>query len=382
MVVYIMMFLASECFAFLSVYLVKQKDKVRIMLGNKKISLKSLLSRVCLFLSIMPFFIVAAARYKVGTDYTVYSTLQIPQLMQGVDYKVKYEYLYQWIIKTGMSMGDVQWVFVLTHAALLFFVWRAFRNTSVDLRLSIFLFMFGASFNTSLNIMRQSIATAVFLFSIRYIVERKFFKYLGIMVIAFLFHKTAVGFIPMYFLPKLKIPYTYGPAIVVLSYLSSSILRKILVGLSTMFNLYTNYFNSPFDNNNTQWDFIFFNMLFLLLAVVIHTYHKEDNVQEFKKFTQINTANIETYAQFLYNLELFTAVICALTTIIPNSTRIIFMFSIGQTLYIPFLLSKVSSKKEKLIFYLIIVSLYILYFFRLIIMRNLGETLPYQFIGG
>ncbi|MGG5359261.1 MULTISPECIES: EpsG family protein [unclassified Enterococcus] len=382
MAVYITMFLAAECFAFIAMYIVKNIEKINVLIGEKKVHVKSLQYQIFTFLAIIPLFLVAALRYKVGTDYTVYSTLQIPELLRGVDYKLKNEYLYQYLIKIGMSMGDVQWVFVLTHAVLLFFIWQAFRNSSLDLRFSIFLFIFGASFNTSLNIMRQSIATAVFLFAIKYIIERKLVKYLCMMIIAFLFHKTAVAFIPMYFLPKIKIPPVYGPIIVVVSYLGSGILRKMLIGLSTTFNLYTNYFNSAFDNNNTQWDFIFFNLTFLVIAVAIHSYYPEDDLAAFEKYTRISPEKINIYSTFFYNLALFTTIICSLTMIIPNSTRIIFMFSIGQTLYMPYLLSKVKSTRMRFLLYIVLILLYLAYFYRLIIMRNLGETLPYHFIGG
>lgn len=53
--------------------------------------------------------------------------------------------------------------------------------------------------------LRQSFAIFIFLFSVKYIINRNFFKYLICIAIAFLFHKTSIVCLILYFIYPLKI---------------------------------------------------------------------------------------------------------------------------------------------------------------------------------
>lgn len=70
--------------------------------------------------------------------------------------------------------------------------------------LSVFLFICILFYNTT-YILRQSFALAVILFSFRYILKQDFLKYIVCIIIAFLFHKSALICIPLYFLYRIKI---------------------------------------------------------------------------------------------------------------------------------------------------------------------------------
>jgi hypothetical protein len=74
--------------------------------------------------------------------------------------------------------------------------------------LSIFLFITTVFYN-SMFVLRQNLATAICLFSIPYIIERKLFKFLLLIFIAFSIHQTAVIFVLLYLLYPLKIDKRY-----------------------------------------------------------------------------------------------------------------------------------------------------------------------------
>lgn len=381
MATYLKMFFIAEIFACISVFFSNRSSGLKILNGeNRSIDINSMNSHLFLWLSAVPFLYIAAMRYNVGTDYEEYTKLQIPMLLKGVDYKLKFEYLYQLLIKIGVALGDVQWVFILTHLVLLFVLWKALKNLSVDLRLSIFIFMFGTFFNYSLNTMRQCISIVIFLYAIKYIVNRDLFKYIIAIIIAFLFHKTGIFYLPLYWLSLLKIDDKLGLVLIGLGAVFERVIRVLLVKFFQLIGFYSNYFGGNYDVNNHQWDFILFNLVILLSFVIIRRYFINDITSATYKNTILtDNDKIYTFDYLLFNLQLMTTLIAFWSSIIPNSTRIIFMFAIGQIIYIPFLIKNIKDSRYRLLitsFYLVI---YAVMFVRLIVMKNMGETLPYVF---
>lgn len=381
MATYLKMFFIAEIFACISVFFSNRSSGLKILNGeNRSIDINSMNSHLFLWLSAVPFLYIAAMRYNVGTDYEVYTKMQIPMLLKGVDYKLKFEYLYQLLIKIGVALGDVQWVFILTHLVLLFVLWKALKNLSVDLRLSVFIFMFGAFFNYSLNAMRQCISIVIFLYAIKYIVNRDLFKYIIAIIIAFLFHKTGIFYLPLYWLPLLKIDDKLGLVLIGLGAVFERVIRILLVKFFQLIGFYSSYFSSQFDVNNRQWDFVLFNLVILLSFVIIRRYFINDiSSVTYKNTILTDNDKIYTFDYLLFNLQLITTLLAFWSSIIPNSTRIIFMFAIGQVIYIPFLIKNIKDSRYRLLitsFYLVI---YAVMFVRLIVMKNMGETLPYVF---
>lgn len=66
-----------------------------------------------------------------------------------------------------------------------------------------FLFTLGY-YNWSLNGIRQALAIVIFTYSIRYIINKSFIKYLACLVFASLFHKTVIIMLPLYFIRNLR----------------------------------------------------------------------------------------------------------------------------------------------------------------------------------
>lgn len=74
------------------------------------------------------------------------------------------------------------------------FKFKAIRNIPVWIGMSIFYFL---CYNLSFNMVRQSIAMFILIFSFTFLLERKWIIYLLLLILAVLFHKTAIfGVIP------------------------------------------------------------------------------------------------------------------------------------------------------------------------------------------
>lgn len=80
--------------------------------------------------------------------------------------------------------------------------------------IGMFVFASFGFFGNSLSFIRQSIAIAIFLFSIHFLKNKKFVPYLLIILLAATFHKSMIIMIPVYFIAHIKVNWkslvTYG----------------------------------------------------------------------------------------------------------------------------------------------------------------------------
>ncbi|MFA1820233.1 EpsG family protein [Virgibacillus oceani] len=90
-------------------------------------------------------------------------------------------------------------------------------NYSRMVELSLYVYITGGLFLVSMNGIRQLLAAAIAFLAIRYLMNGNFFKYAAIVVLASLFHQSALILLPVYFLVRFK---AWSKATVVLILLS------------------------------------------------------------------------------------------------------------------------------------------------------------------
>lgn len=330
------------------------------------------------YLSALPFLVVASMRYYVGTDYGTYLRLQIPEVLYGIYDRV--ELLYRYVIKLGDAMGNYQWIFVLTHLLILFFLWKHLKEYSIDIRWSVFVFMFGAMFNISLNLMRQYIAIAICMYGMRYIYKHQMLKYVICVTIGCLFHVSVIVFLIFYFAEWIRFP-KWAPFFVTLACpLLLNLLRRLLVLFTTFTGIYSSYINdSRFDLRGTQWDFVLLELCISILIFLCLSSEKKIKLNQ-NKSDCLSEQDFYTQGNICALMQMFTLISASASSIIPNSTRIIMMFAVGQVIYIPFVLEQHKGKKSYFYYAVLFIIVYIVLFYRIIVYRNIGETLPYFFI--
>lgn len=96
------------------------------------------------------------------------------------------------------TMLIISSLFVMSSACI--FVYRH----SKDLVLSVFILVSFPFYYSSFDIIRHFMATAFFLLGYKYVVERKFIKYVIFLALGSLFHSIAWLFLPFYFVRKIK----------------------------------------------------------------------------------------------------------------------------------------------------------------------------------
>ena len=101
--------------------------------------------------------------------------------------------------------ADVQWLYVVTSLIILCFIYAAIWKQSEMPALTLLLFVLTSSFFLSLNIVSQFMAISICVFACTYAQERKPIPFFLLVALAACFHVSALIFLPVYFLPKLKI---------------------------------------------------------------------------------------------------------------------------------------------------------------------------------
>jgi hypothetical protein len=128
---------------------------------------------------------------------------------------------------------------------------------------------------------RQGVALSIFLFSIRYIEQDNFKKYLGWILIASLFHYSALGLILIYFLKNIKLNSVIWVVLLLVSYIGFQlgIFYKIIFSLIEKVPFYGEIYTKNerfFDINlsGTGLSVLFKTMVSLLVAVFYNKINK------------------------------------------------------------------------------------------------------------
>lgn len=144
-------------------------------------------------LPLFAFAVIFGCRYNVGVDYPAY----LEGYLYGSDREL--EVLFS-LVTNGMSDLGI-------HYALYFFLWAfievfllfyTFRKQRFLFPYIAFFLIFGSYYLSMMNIIRQQLAACIFLFSLQYIDGRKCIKYYLCVLLAFLFHKSALLLLIVY----------------------------------------------------------------------------------------------------------------------------------------------------------------------------------------
>lgn len=136
------------------------------------------------------FALMFGMRYDVGTDHLGYLFSYIEG---SVDENLRMEPLFRWISKIcyDLNIHPVIYFAIWAFIQITFFL-LAFKNERYLFPLLITFLFFDFSFRFWMNAIRQALAMCIWLYSITFIVEKKFWHYIIWGIIAFLFHRSAL----------------------------------------------------------------------------------------------------------------------------------------------------------------------------------------------
>ena len=239
------------------------------------------------------------------------------------------------------------------------------RKQSPNMYFSIYLFLMLDLFFPSFNIIRQSIAVAIFAYSIRYINENKPYLFLLFCLFAFMFHTSALVLPLLYLLKYIKINRTSTIILLIISFvIPLAGLDKYFLSLlfnENTLNVYSQYVE--FEGNSSLNEMGLFMSMFLLIIqslIFIYCYLKLNNSKNIYMilwFIGLLFQNITMYYPWLFRIGGY--------------------FLISQIIAMPLVISSVdlNAQQKKTSYSIIIGYSIILYSIRVFI--NADGIVPY-----
>lgn len=301
-------------------------------------------------------------RYNVGVDYASYYTY-MEKLVDGSVIFFKEPFFDISVILVNSLGLDLRYTFLLLGLFFLIPSFLSIKYWSKNYELGVLIFILLPTFYlASFNSVRQFIAVGFFMFSIRYIYERDLLKYVIVISLGALFHKSIILVAPVYLFvhkqlkPKILLFLVVGYILVMKFALAS-----ILSSLGFMDKLL------EFDNEGANLK----GLVFVILCIVSYIFKNAYR-------SKYNDFNI------VFNL-VFIASIISITPLIipslPSSTvlRMSSFFTPAIIFYLSAFPSLFKGTYVRVIIIVTILTMSLLYFLQVIIYS--GDRLlltPYQ----
>ena len=209
--------------------------------------------------------------YLLGFDYSLTVGWSEVAKIQHFATEVKFELGWAYFTKLVSSLIGYRGVLLLVVGLIILRSHFVFiKKYSQITWFSIFLFI-TIFFYNSLFVLRQNLALAILLFSIPYIIERKFVKFLIFIVIAFLFHQTALVFVLLYFIYPIKLNVKNSLFFIVFAILFYFVFKNIIETAASLLKGYETYKYGVGDSTIGNITPLLISLFLLLFIVVVYS---------------------------------------------------------------------------------------------------------------
>ncbi len=280
---------------------------------------------------IIPVVLVSGLRYGISVDYIKIYESGFYRITKGNISQSDFEIGFRLLVKACAAIMDEPWFMFLVVALItivLFFQSAKKCSKSFILSVSLF-FLMGIYFDT-FNGIRQYIAVALFVYSYRYIQEKKFWKFIILMFIAGLFHTSAFFFIPAYWIHKVNINIPKWFIAILALFIFSSQLTNLYIMLLSSLGKYNEYIIRNTLESNTS---------FSLSGLVVSIIACVPCILNEKKMRK----NEE--GKFLFNMVMIGIAIASISGVLPLAERILYYFKGIYLISIPYALNLCSNKR-------------------------------------
>ncbi|MDE6688175.1 MAG: EpsG family protein [Lachnospiraceae bacterium] len=206
---------------------------------------------------------------------------------------------------------------------------KALYDQSVDFPMSFFLFMMLGTYFQTYNTVRYYFALAIVLYSMRYVLRKQYFRFLITILIASLFHKTALIVIPLYLLAAIRWKWQH---LLIAGILAVSGLFFQEQYMALFIRLYPSYVNE--EEYLASGGFSIVNV-FRCAAVLLFSLYALKGDKEWY-------ADRETRFYFQLNLGALALYLCF--SFVPFLSRIGYYLNISHLFFLPALLRVVPEK--------------------------------------
>lgn len=319
-------------------------------------------SFIKLFLSLLPLLIISAIRYDVGWDYIDIYTNGF--IMIGKGYMPYYfsEKPFDYLVKIiyNLSNANPNVLFIVCSIITFIFLSLAIRDQSKNVVLSIiFLFMIRYYFLT-LNIVRQGIAMSILLYSLKYLKEKKYKRYILFVLLASCFHQLSLIYIPLIYVYNINFKKKKSYALILIY----GLMVAVAFFLIMKYTKYGKYVNSKFNGHQ-----LLIHELILETVLLFMCFYNKKNIN-------FNEGYEKIYLMFL----LISFIVSSLAFVIPVADRITWYFYLTDIFLIPILINKTKNRKEKMLFLVVLFTITSITIYMQTAIGDSYSILPYKTI--
>lgn len=359
MIVYLVMYFLSIAIAYSSKLL--KDDKKRKMI---------------FILSAVPFIIVSAIRYDVGTDYMSRYFSNYLTIANGGKIE-NLEMLFYILVKICTFLSSEPYILFATTSIIIYLLFfKSIKDESKGWILSITIFFIAGFFFQSMNLVRQYVAMAIVMYAHKFLFNKSGKKYIWYIciIIASLIHSISFIYLFLVLLKKKKINILWIITIMIIIALIGNVIVKYgfdIFRRSDISNIqkYAIYFRQKGD---FSWSMFISEFCIYIFLYIFNRKNNDDT----KKNLYTNVQGIGVlFILISAKIELFS--------------RLAGLFVMFQTISIPYFMNteddiflKLEDKKISLkkIFLYMIIILYIVRFIYSVIFNGAYGVLPYRTI--
>ena len=316
-----------------------------------------------LFLFFIFFTFLAGFRDMIGGfDVYVYGEIYEAKEIQILNYESFEKGFRLYLLALRKVSNDRYFMFFITSFLMTFLHFRILKKVSPIALFSVFIY-FCKFFLMSFVYLRQGLALGIIWSSLLFL-DKKYIKFFVLMAIGVFLHKSAILFVPFYFISKIKIS-TKTMIIVAFTalFISLTSISTALFGFLAD-NANDDKFNK-YINHASEINFFYLFEVFLLIILLIKF---KNNFYETEKGKMILNG-------------LFCYIIISILSL-TNATfvRFTWYYLIFILLALPSIYEFIKLKEQKRLFKFAVYSYYSMLFFRLLIVYDGGDFMPYKSI--
>ncbi|MES2284311.1 MAG: EpsG family protein [Bacteroidota bacterium] len=312
-----------------------------------------------LFLIFLVLSLFSGFRYDVGTDYMSYS--------KTFDYLESYnpfiELGFTYLLYFVKYIGGTQQLVFLIFAICTQFLFIKFIKTYSRFPLisTLTYICIGPFFLASLSGIRQYLAISIFLYSLKFIIEKKIIKYLLVIFFAAFFsHFSILLLIPFYFLLSEEISFKKKCVFIAITLVGSWLLSAIIS--MTIYSRFLEVESKGYTINFTVY-------VFIIISIIILFFEKK---------------NTDSKLTIFYNMNFFSLLCMIVMLLNSGLTADIFLrtnnyFMVSYIVLIPSLVLQFKEVDTKMVFYTLYITVLLAYFYRNTMINGFeGHLLPYS----
>lgn len=261
-----------------------------ILFSAKYLVAKNSINKICFFI----LFIFSAIRFDIGSDFRWYYNLAVKnnyleynffisakeviekaKILNEIDLWFLWQYLRieffnKILYRIVWYLEFPQLIVIFYSFIILFFIKKGLEDKRIyNYNSWIFFYTFPLFYFQTLTIMRQWCAIAIIFYSYKYIENKKIFKFIICVIVASLFHETAIFLIIIYFLQYVIIDKKIHLLIFLLSFFSLKIIKSVFLLNLPVISKYKVYFLTSLGEGGKV---IYYLVILLYLGILIISY--------------------------------------------------------------------------------------------------------------